>query len=161
MSNEKEIFAAGYKALNANADENEINEAFVKFINNQEKPKMSIVQEADVISDVLFTTEDNIEIKKGDKYHRVNISNIFNMTCDFNMVAESEPESYQHWKNKNWGEYRVFGNEDSAKFFLLIHTDLLNCNEILQLLNINNYGDEFAQKLVNHAVSKLQAKYPA
>lgn len=159
MQNEKELFAAGFKALNPNAGEDEINEAFTNFLSKQEKPKMSIVEEANVVSDVLFITEDNIEIKKGDKYHRVNISNIFNMICDFNLVATSDPENYIHWKNKNWGQYRVFGDEENAKFFLLIHTDVLNCNEILQLLNIANYGDEFAQKLVNYAVTKIQAKH--
>jgi len=105
---------------------------------------------------ILFTTEDNIPIKYGDKYHRVDISKLHDIKCDFNCEAFSSPETYQFWNEKNWGNYRVFGNEDNAKFFLLVHSPLLTVNEILELIGIPDYSHITSQKIVNFAINKAQ-----
>lgn len=106
---------------------------------------------------ILFTTEDNIPIKHGDKYHRVDISKIHDIKCDFNCEALSAPEAYKFWNEKNWGTYRVFGNEDNAKFFLLVHSPLLTVNEVLELIGIGDYSHVTSQKLINFTINKAQS----
>lgn len=50
----------------------------------------------------------------------------------------------------------MFGNEDNAKFFLLVHSPLLTVNEILELIGIPDYSHITSQKIVNFAINKAQ-----
>jgi hypothetical protein len=97
------------------------------------------------VSDVLFTTEDGVEIRKGDKFYYAN-THVWNA---IKTIANEDSCNYVGVVNN----YKTFSNRELAEEYVLMNKPCLSVNDVLGITPINRMLSESICELAKSKIN--------
>jgi hypothetical protein len=103
-------------------DDEAVNKSYCEY----KGPNIDILTRTEPVKKPLFTTEDGVEIFKGDEYHSILINSLY-----YQGKYTSETPNYGKFTNPN--SCKTFSTKETAEEYILMNKPCLSINDVLSM----------------------------